>query len=215
MLRARVRLLLSLLLVLLAARPGAALIIDIDATANNFGTPVSVFLAAGTYTVAPIGTAGGGLYDAWNPWGLSTCSDSNGCAQTIPTTVLGWKNSYDVLSDDITAVSVTGLPLSPIGADPTDPSVLQDYWLSNGTETDRYHVDDATVYPTAGDALTHAESSVFTLSTSGFVGFAIRDNGLNDNLGGMSLSVVHTPEPSTAALLALGLAAFALRRRAR
>ena len=176
---------------------------------------MSVFLAAGTYTVTPIGTGGGGLYDAWNPWGLTTCIDSNGCPQTMPTTVLGWKNSYDVLSDDITAVSVSGTPLSPIAADPTDITVLEDYWLSNGTETDRYHVDDATVYASPGDAFAHAENSVFTLSTSGFVGFSIRDNGLNDNLGGMSLSVVHAPEPSTAALLTFGLAGFGIRRRAR
>jgi len=215
--RLSARSVLPLLLGLVCARAGSAVIIDIDATANNFGNPVSVFLAAGTYSVTPIGTAGGGLYDAWNPWGDATCGNPSGCAQTIPTTVIGWKNSYDVISDALSAVSVSGIVLSPVAADP-DPNDLAseaDFWLANGSEVDRYHVDDATVYPTAPDAFAHAELSTFTLSSPGFVGFSIRDNTTSDNFGGMSLSVVAVPEPSTGALIALGLTALGARRRAR
>lgn len=207
--------LLLLVPIAFAARSADALIIDIDATLNNISNPLQISLAAGTYAVTPVGIAGGGVYDAWNPWGTSTCGTPSGCAQTVPTTVVGWKNSYDVISDAITAVSVSGSPLSPISTDPTDTTSNQDYWVSNGSEPDRYHIDDSTVYPSAADAFAGAKSSVFTVSAGGLVGFAIRDSSLSDNFGGMSLEINPIPEPSTAALLGLGLLSLAGWRRAR
>ena len=207
------RFVLPLLLGLFSARAGTALIINIDATTNNFANPINLLLAAGTYTVTPIGIAGGGLYDAWNPWGDATCGNPSGCTQTLPTTVTGWKNSYDVLSEALSAVSVNGSPLSPIPSEPTDIGYEDGHWISNGTETDRYHADSPIVYPTAADAFPGAESSVFTVTSAGFVSFAIRDDVPVDNLGGMSLEILAIPEPSTGALLTVGVMALALRRR--
>jgi hypothetical protein len=193
----------------LAAR-STALIIDVNATVNNTANPVFVSLAAGAYSVTPVGISGGGAYDAWNAWGSTNCAVSTGCPQTIPTTFIGWKSSYDVVSDAITAVSVSGSPLAPVAAEQ-----FGSYWLVSGSEPHRYHVDNETVYPAAPDALANAESSQFTVSTSGLVGFAIHDGFLNDNLGGMSLEVLQVPEASPAALLGLGLASLCLRRRVR
>lgn len=203
-------------LVALRAFSAEALLIDIDATLHEATiSPLLVFLPAGTYSVTPVGIAGGGAFDAWNPWGNTTCIQPSGCAMTIPTIFTGWRNAYDVISDAITAVSVNGSPLSPVGAEPGGIAQLQDYWVASGSETDRYHVDDTTVYPTPPDALAGAESSLFTVSADGLVGFAIRNGEPGDNLGGMSLEITLVPEPDTAALLALGLASLGLRRRSR
>src|SRR5882672_10204338 len=81
----------------LAGRAGADPIrVAVDATQQNFANPVWVSLEAGDYSVTPIGIAGGGAFDAWQPWGdTTTCGAPSGCVQTIPTTVVGWKNSYD------------------------------------------------------------------------------------------------------------------------
>ena len=197
----------------LAASPSQALVIDIDGTANNFANPVNAFLAAGTYLVTPLGIAGGGAYDAWNPWDFSDCATPSGCTQTIPTSVMGWKNSYDVISEALSAVSVAGSPLAPVASEPAGPGGLQDYWLASPSETDRYHVDDGKVYPTAADAFAAAQSSQFTVSASGLVGFAIYDSSVADNSGGISLEITAIPEPSTAGLLALGLIPLALVHR--
>ena len=113
-----------------------------------------------------------------------------------------------MVSDALTAVSVSGSPLAPFVVEQ-----IGDYWLASVLETDRYHVDNQTVYPTAHDAFANAESSQFTVSTSGLVGFAIHDGYLADNVGGMSFEIVAVPEPSTISLVGLALVAFGLRRR--
>jgi hypothetical protein len=187
-------------------------IVDVDAAVRNLDDPVVVTLDAGTYSVRPIGVESGGAYDAWNPWGETTCEVPEGCAQTTPTTETGWKVSYDVISDALTAVSVSEVPLEPVAAD--QPG---DYWIASETDPDRYHVDNETVYPTPLDALPNAASSIFTVSEAGLVGFAIRDGYLDDNTGGMSLAVTPVPEPSRTLLLGAGVAALlacARRRRA-
>ena len=187
------------------------IIVDIDATLHNTDDPVFVTLPAGTYSVTPIGIAGGGLYDAWNPWGDTTCTEPSGCPQTIPTTEIGWKFSYDVISDAIASASVDGTPLEAVEAE--QPG---NYWVVSESEPDRYHVDNETVYPSAPDALAGSKASAFTLTEAGPVGFAIRDGVIDDNLEGMSLEVV--PEPSAALQLGAGvgaLCACARTRRAR
>jgi hypothetical protein len=199
----------------LFAISASALIVDVNASVHETSSPSLVFLAAGTYSVTPVGTAGGGLYDGWNANGTTTCAILAGCARTSPTTVVGWTNSYDVVSDAISSVSVIGPPLVPVAAQPAGIAQFQDYFLVSGSETDRYHVDDGNVYPSAAAALAVAQTSTFTLSSAGLVGFAIRDNPLflNDNLGGMSLAVNLVPEPSTSILLSLGLGLTGLVRR--
>ena len=115
--------------------------------------------------------------------------------------MVGWKFSYDVISDAIAGASVEQTPLQPeLEGHPGN------YWLVSASEPDRYHVDNETVYPSAADALASSQASTFTLTAAGPVGFAIRDGVLYDNLEGMSLEVL--PEPS--ATLQLGVGAIAL-----
>ena len=129
------------------------IIVNINASLRNMDDPVIVTLDAGTWSVTPIGPADGGAYDDWNPWGETSCEDPEGCAQTIPTTVEGWKNSYDVISDSLAAVTVSAAPLTHVPAEPEAEASLEDYWLANGSEPDRYHVDDRAVYASAANAL--------------------------------------------------------------
>lgn len=78
-----------------AGDPVSSAIVDIDAAHNGVDNPVQIYLAAGVYTVQPIGTAQGGKFDAWNPWGIwrnrvTNCkSDGSGCKK-------GWIEQYHV-----------------------------------------------------------------------------------------------------------------------
>jgi len=195
-----------------AAASDDVVFVDVDATLHNSANPVIVELAAGTYVVTPIGIADGGAYEGWNPWGNATCATPTGCPQTLPTTDTGWKTSYEVLSDAITAVNVGEAALSPVPAEPTGFEQIQDYWIASASQVDRYHVDEPIVYPSASDGLTSAESSSFVLAQPGPVGFAIRDADLDDNLGGVSLAI---PEPSEPLMLGSGAAAVLVGARTR
>jgi hypothetical protein len=199
-----------------SAHAARAILVDVDAALNNHVNPVEVLLEAGSYSVTPVGIAGGGAFDAFQPWGNdTTCATPSGCAQTLPTSATGWKISYDVMSDALTAVSVSQTPLASLAVEPDGVGIINDYWIASELERDRYHVDDQTVYPSAADALARAESSSFTLSTSGLVGFALRDGFPDDNLEGMSLEVTRLPESSATLLLGSGSAGVLLCSRTR
>lgn len=167
-----------------------AVIIDLNSRVNDLNNPVNLNLDAGTYNIDPIGTADGGLYNAWNAWGITTCTDPAGCPRTSPTTVVGWLNVYSFGSADLTNVFINGVAATP----------------SSG---DIYYVDPFLAYPDPLSALADAWSAQFTLNTASVVtvSFAIPDRPLSDNVGGMSLRVDATsaPEPPTIALMGLGL----------
>jgi hypothetical protein len=157
----------------LHARPaGAAIIVDVNSL-HGTATPDEIVLAAGTYVVTPVGIADGGAYDGWNPWGSTTCAAPGGCLLTVPTTVMGWKNAYDVISDDIVSVSVGGTPLVPVAVEPGGLDQIRNFFLSSASVT-RYHVDDQKAYPSALLALANPQASVFTLNSSGPVGFSVQ-----------------------------------------
>jgi len=171
----------------LSATPSA--LVHVNARANDLLSPAQITLEAGTYDVSVRGTAQGGLYDAWLPWSGVSCGQSGGCPQTAPTTVTGWKNSYDAISPDIVSVVVDGVELTPVSDAPTGTAVFRDHFLSSPTVT-RYHVDDLIVYPTALAALNAARGSTFTLGRASTVGFGIADiRPLFDNRGGVSLRI--------------------------
>ena len=77
-----------------------ATIINLNALSNTTGNPISRLLTKGTYDVTPIGTADGGAYNGWNPWGTTNGCDSSGanCAH-------GWFKSYSLSSSQFDAVT--------------------------------------------------------------------------------------------------------------
>lgn len=65
-------------------------------------------------------------------------------------------------------------------------------------------------YKTPEEAFSNAVSTTFTLKASNTMQFYIRDQAnLSDNLGGVSLRVSATPEPSSVLLMCVGLIGFA------
>lgn len=190
----------------------AAAIININSRSNSSANPVEIFLEAGTYNVEPIGIAGGGLYDSWIAWTSSSCNNPNGCPRTVPTTVTGWLNNYEIISPYLAEVSVNGLDLAP--TDTTKP--LESYFLVTPGST-LYCVIDGLAFPNPLSALSAALWSEFTLSDSAIVGFAITDfpNMLSDNSGGISLKIGSisgsgpVPEPGTLLLLGFGISCLA------
>ena len=186
-------------LMLIAAQAANAAIVNINARS---ATPIELFLDAGTYVVKTIGTAGGGLYDAWSPWNVTLCADPAGCLRTSPSTSSGWITDYNIASPDITDVSVEGNTLLPVSSEPNPK--WQNYFLVTTGQT-FYHVAEEFVYPDALTALSHAQSSTFTLSNSGVVSFLLTDTANLDNRGGMSLSVNAVPIPAAVWLFGSGL----------
>jgi hypothetical protein len=175
---------LAVLLVLVASKGSADTLIDLDSLVSGPGSPYSLALTAGVYSVTVVGTVGGGAYDAWNAWGSTSCAVTSGCVRTVPTTVRGFYVAYQVTSADISSVTVAGTPLTPSAV----LSLVPYFLLGN-----YYHVDDGLVYPDASSAFTGSASavaSVFVLDVDGTVGFSVSDTGpLADNLGGLSLLV--------------------------
>jgi hypothetical protein len=141
-------------------------IINIDSQKNGVSNPITVFLHDGTYLAKFIGTGDGGTYNAWNPWGDTTCSDSDGC-----TTFKGWLNNYVIASPNIIAVSIDDIVLEPKAT---------------------IDVGNKFVYPEGLSALAAAKSRtvLFSLSESGNVKFYVPDSYLSDNDGGTSLRLL-------------------------
>lgn len=173
-----------------------AVIIDLNSRVNGLGNSINLSLGPGTYSITPIGIAGGGSYDAWNAWGVTTCSNPAGCQRTSPTSVRGWLNLYSFASPDLVDVTINGSAAVP---------------NSGGY----YSVDTYKVYPDPASALADALSAEFTLGIASVVGFAIPDTPLYDNLGGISLDInaSSVPEPASIVLLGLGLMGMAVTRR--
>lgn len=181
-----------------AVAPSASsLTLDLDATIVGLDTPANRFLAAGTYQLDVIGIAGGGTFDAYNPWGFSSCSNPAGCPRTAPTTNRGFMTGLRILSASITLVTVDGILLDPVaGFLPIGSAFVSGVGVQ---------IDNGLVFPDGLSAQQNAFSASFVLTATGNVSFALLDDNLGDNLGGLSLSIVAIPEPSTALLMGLGL----------
>ena len=162
-----------------------AVIINLNSKSNSLSNPVNILLDAGRYILEPIGVNEGGAYNAWNAWlGEVKCNDPNGCKRTCPTTFFGWMHRYDVVSPNLTFVSVNGVLLPPVVED----LCAQSYFLVTNKVV-RLRVDNGAVYPDPESALSHAQTSIFSLDSSGVVGFAIDDTAHYDNKGGISLNL--------------------------
>jgi hypothetical protein len=154
-------------------------------------TGTQVTLAAGTYEVAVIGTAQGGSYNAWNPWGnnaVSGCAtDGTGCSN-------GWTSRYA-----ITIGGDTVQYFKDLGSNnPYYATALQA--LASYQTAPLYHVDSA---PGAVPTLAPMPVS-FSLAATTAVTFSVLDSQYGDNFGGVSLNVSAVPEPAALALFAAG-----------
>lgn len=191
-----------------ASLAASATIVDIEALTGATGRVLH--LAAGTYDVRYVGIAGGGAYDAWNPWGYVAGCDGGGMNCTN-----GW-----IVSSAIDFGHGTG------NFDGVDGYA----WTSAKLP------DDNRIYETPGQALASAQSVPklyaplaqafdaaayvaapapwqFTLAQAQDVKFFLVDAPYSDNTGGVSLEVAPVPLPASVVLLAPAL--LALRRRAR
>lgn len=173
---------------LAGAPPDAgAQIVNMSADVVGLNTPVSVPLEAGTYRIDVVGIAGGGEFDAWNPFGATNCAIATGCPRTAPTTNTGFLTGYRVVSPAVIAVSVDDVPL----ASETSPPVVGS-WFDESQAA--FQVDSGLVFPDASAAAQNAPFATFELAESSVVEIALPDDNLVDNLGGLSIEIVSTSD---------------------
>ena len=171
--------------VIVATPVSASMIVNLNAATNSLTNPVNVYLQAGTYLVEPIGISNGGAFNAWNPWGSTSCAQFTGCDQGSPTQFIGWITRYNVSASDLTAVTIGTVSLSPVSI---LPPYNEPFFYSTPT-LKYYDTYKGKVFPNDITALANASSSTFTISADENVSFFIRDNPTEyiDNVGGMSL----------------------------
>jgi hypothetical protein len=194
---------------LAASAAAAPIVINLDARVNTLTAddnepdgppdvpvPVALFLAAGTYTVTPVGLdTPGALYTAWSNFGINSNTDTGtGCAADGTNCATGWLNVYFYQSAQL-GFNGAGSP---------------------------YGVPRGAPFQTAALALANAVPSTFTLSGVGdLLEFGFIDHPEFDNFGGMSLLIDEVteaqpiPEPMTLTLLATGLVGIGVRARRR
>lgn len=183
----------------LMATTAQAAIINIDATSTK--TVIYTF-DPGTYLIQWVGTADGGLYNGWNP----SCA-SGDCAS-------GWRDVFAASTDPSLHPSFTvfGIPggtyssaLAALAAFQASPTILSTDFDWNGSN----------YVPTPAGSIN--QPWLLTVGSSTTVGFFIPEGTKEDNYGGVSLRFTAVPEPTTWAMMILGLGGVgvALRQRRR
>lgn len=175
------------------AAPAAATVINLDGVNNasmDGHNAVSQLLDAGTYSITFVD----GGFTAFSRWTASSGCDALGqnCRQ-------GWENS---------AVFYMGTDLGNA------------YFLGDGNAHGGYGpVAGNGHFDTAQHSFTHSSmyAQLFTLAIATEVSFFIADDNLNDNRGGVSLSVdrLAVPEPAPLPFLLAGLGIMGLLLRLR
>ena len=188
----------ALAMVLAASPASAQQIININAQDSN--GQQALLLQPGTYSVDLIGTADGGTYNAWNPWGITNCSSPG-------TNCTGWVNDFGITYDGLTTEYVNGLHY----VTDTDALAANQAIIAS---------DSATFSPYNQTGVTNSGGTLlFTLLVPTTVTFGIFDSPYYDNTGGISLSLSSVqsavPEPATWAMMLFGFGAigFAMRRK--
>ena len=180
-------------------------ILNISGTGNNHtGNPLFVNLSLGAYKVDVLSISQGGLYDAYSPWESTSCENSAGCS---PMAATGWYTAYQVISPNITSVTVAENQVLP------GPNLGEDYrrdFFYRSLSFAVYGAFDGVVLPNTQLALSHRRSSTFAVDAAGPVGFALRDGPgfFDDNRGGLSLRITPIPEPTATVLAIVPLATF-------
>jgi hypothetical protein len=187
----------------------AATIVNVD-SATNVGTTVS--LAAGTYELAFIGQADGGLYDAWHAWsGVNAGCDGAGanCSRgwTVNLSVdFGNAGSYDRSNGQLMEPGDNHL-YSTAAAALVDAQSGSFSYAAIGSQ------NNAAAFTSFGGPIT------FTLASAQDVNFFNLDIPFTDNKGGVSFLLNSVsgavPEPSSWAMMiaGFGLMGTAMRRR--
>jgi hypothetical protein len=192
-------------------------IVNVDAT-GSAGTVVN--LAAGTYTVSLAGIAGGGIYDAWSPWGNSSGCDAQGanCSQ-------GYGNSFaiDFGFGNGTFNGVDGYQFGYVATPGTTPYYETAALSLSAYQTLPYSSAPLPFAASGNGAYTPLSGAYsFTLASAQQVRFFAFDYPYNDNRGGFSLKLDDgisapggVPEPASWALMlgGFGLLGAAMRRR--
>jgi PEP-CTERM motif len=178
-----------------------AFIVDVNSM-NDIGTTID--LASGTYIVTFIGIGNGGAYDAWNPFTSVSGCDVNGANCTE-----GYTNAFLITAPSLPGggsyySAVTNSYSSAIGS----LSAYQSAEATNELVTALASSD--LMDPASYSQLTGPIQ--FTLATPTPIKFSVYDSFFGDNLGGVSLdvSISSVPEPSTWAMLMLGLSGLAI-----
>jgi len=181
-----------------AASASNATIYNISAT--NSG--IDITLAAGAYTISWVGVAGGGLYDAWN----GNCVSGN-CNT-------GWVENFSAIE----------LPIDPsgnftvdlFGLGPQQSSALGALQaIQAAANINHGHIDFVGGVGGAFQPDGPIPQPWIVNTGGGSIHLGAGDGTPENNFGGVSLSIVAVPEPSTWAMLitGFGFAGAALRRR--
>lgn len=190
------------LLLQTAASPSArSAIVDVNALLEPDG--IAINLGPGSYIVSFAGTAGGGIYDAWDPWGNNVVS---GCSAGGTNCAQGWTEGFIIKSAALPGGgAVYGAASSPYYATATQALAAFQTKLASGglvTAPLSSNIQDSSSYsPLIGPI-------EFTLSSPTSVNFFVADTPgqYGDNGGGVSLSITSaTPLPPALPLFATGL----------
>jgi hypothetical protein len=181
-----------------AASAASATIYNISA--QNSG--VDVTLDAGQYVISWVGTADGGLYNAWN--GNCPTGDCVG----------GWSDSFSATDAPIPADG--NFDVDVFGAGPTQSSALASLLA----------IQSAATITHGGIQFTNFVAGAFTplpgipqpwiaQVDGGTIHLAAGDGTRENNFGGVSLRITAVPEPATWMIMigGFGLVGVALRRR--
>ncbi len=183
----------------LMATTAQAAIINISATST---TPVLYTFDPGTYLIQWIGTADGGAYNGWNP-SCPTGDCTSGWREVFSaTTDTGPHPSFDTYSVPGPAFSSA---LAALAGFQSAPSIIDTQLDWNGSA----------YVPSPGGMI--AQPWHVTIGAPTTVAFFIAEPTKEDNYGGVSLRFTAVPEPTTWAMMILGLGGVgvALRQRRR